>query len=108
MSAPQLAPVSTLNDAIAKLADAMAGAMTDLQTALTEVDKPGVETAITTLNHLIGELKQSVTGASGSPPRGATVMPQSEPGRIATPDPLPLTSPFPAPTETAAPEPVTG
>jgi hypothetical protein len=94
MPAPQPAPVSAFNDATAKLADAMAGAMTELQTAMTTVDKPAVEHAIADLNNLIGELKQSVTGASGSPAKGATVTPQSEPGKIATPDPLPLTSPF--------------
>lgn len=93
-NSPKPAPVSDLNDATAKLADALAGEMTALQAALTYDVKDDIKVAVTTLNHLIGELKNSVTGASGSPAEGATVMPQSEPGKIATPDPLPLTSPL--------------
>lgn len=108
MSAPQPAPAAAYNDAVAKLADAMASELTDLQTALPPLTTPeAVETAVTNLNNLVGELKQAVTGASGSPPKGATVVPQSEPGHIATPGTLPLTSPLtpPAPIVSAPVEP---
>lgn len=101
MSAPQPAPVSDLNDATAKLADAMAAELTALQRAITSEDEGDRDTAVTKLNHLVGELKNSVTGASGSPAKGATVVPQSSPGKLATPDPLPLTSPLVPPTEPA-------
>jgi hypothetical protein len=105
VTAPQPAPVSAFNDATAKLADAMAAELTALQKAITADIEDDIKAAVTNLNNLVGELKQSITGASGSPVKGATVVPQSTPGKIATPDPLPLTSPLlpPVPMTTVTP-----
>src|SRR5580700_10853980 len=59
MPTPQPAPVSDLNVALAKLADAMASELTDLQNAISAAERGDVTDAVTNLNNLVGELKQS-------------------------------------------------
>lgn len=99
MADAQVAALSDLNSAISNLADAVAGEITALQNAITQAQTNGaniqpddsaqIEAAVTNLNNLTAELKNSVTGASGSP--ATPIVPQSTPGTIATPGTLPVT-----------------
>lgn len=114
--------IENLDAAISNLADAIAAEIGALQAAWTAVPSPpvtpgvtqadidayeaDVDTRITRLNNLTAELKNSVTGASGSP--AEPVKPVSTPGNVATPDILPVTPAATAPALTVTPNPLPG
>lgn len=114
--------IENLDAAISNLADAIAAEIGALQAAWTAVPSPpatpgvtqadidayesDVDDRITRLNNLTAELKNSVTGASGSPAQ--PVQPLSTPGNVATPDVLPVTPAATAPAPTATPDPLLG
>lgn len=114
--------IENLDAAISNLADAIAAEIGALQAAWTAVPSPpvtpgvtqadidayeaDVDSRITRLNNLTAELKNSVTGASGSP--AEPVKPVSTPGNIATPDILPVTPPSPNAPVQPIPDPLPG
>lgn len=114
--------IENLDAAISNLADAIAAEIGALQAAWTAVPSPpvtpgitqadidayeaDVDSRITCLNNLTAELKNSVTGAVGSP--AEPVKPVSTPGNVATPDILPVTPAATAPAPTVTPGPLPG